>query len=134
HTVTALYEINLTEAGAETATELRYQKTDIKDDACASNEMMMIKFRYKEPGEEKSRLIEEPVSFNPVSLNEASDNFKFSAAVAAFALILKDSEYKGSADYSLVLELAEQSIGIDREWYRKEFLGLVKSAQWQSIK
>jgi Ca-activated chloride channel family protein len=134
HTVTALYEINLTKAGTETASELRYQKTDVKDNAYASNEMMMIKFRYKNPGEDKSRLIEKPVPFKPASPGEVSDNFNFSAAVAAFALILKDSEYKGSAGYSLVLELAEQSIGIDSEGYRKEFLGLVKSAQWQGIK
>ena len=64
----------------------------------------------------------------------ASENFKFSTAVAAFALILKDPEYKGSADCDLVLELDEQSIGIDREGYRKEFSGLVKMAQWLGVK
>jgi len=50
--------------------------------------------------------------------------------VAAFALILRDSIYKGTADYQLALGLAEQALGEDREWYRKEFLGLVKTAQW----
>jgi Ca-activated chloride channel family protein len=43
---------------------------------------------------------------------------------------LRDSEYKGTAAYDLVLQLAEQSIGPDPEWYRKEFIGLVKMAQW----
>ena len=134
HTVTVLYEINLIEAGDETTSELRYQSSDIKDDAYTSNELMMIKFRYKEPGEDKSRLLEEPILFNPVLLYESSNNFKFSAAVAAFALILRESEYKGTAVYDLVLQLAEQSIGLDREWYRKEFMGLVKIAQWLDVR
>ncbi len=130
HTVTALYEINLTEAGDEAKSELRYQSSDIKDDAYTSNELMLIKFRYKEPDEDKSRLIEKPILFNPVLPHVSSNNFQFSAAVSAFALILRDSEYKGTAAYDLVLQLAEQSIGPDREWYRKEFIGLVKMAQW----
>ena len=91
---------------------------------------MLIKFRYKEPDEDKSRLIEKPILFNPVLPHVSSNNFQFSAAVSAFALILRDSEYKGTAAYDLVLQLAEQSIGPDREWYRKEFIGLVKMAQW----
>ncbi len=134
HTVTVLYEIKLTEEGDEATSELRYQSSDIKDDAYSSNELMMIKFRYKEPGEDKSRLIEEPVLFKPVLPHVSSNNFKFSAAVAAFALILRESEYKGTAAYDLVLQLAEQSIGLDREWYRKEFMGLVKIAQWLDVR
>ncbi len=130
HTVTVLYELELTEAGDESTSELRYQSYDIKDDAYTSNELMLIKFRYKKPEENTSRLIEKPILFNPVVLSASSDDFRFSAAVAAFALILSDSDYKGAASYGLVLELAEKSIGPDREWYRKEFIGLVKMAEW----
>jgi Ca-activated chloride channel family protein len=130
HTVTVLYEIVLTEEGDESTSELRYRTTDIKDDAYASNEVMLIKFRYKRAEEDESNLIEKPVPFNPVLLDESSNDFRFSAAVAAFGLILRDSEYIGGADYDFVLQLAEQSIGPDREWYRKEFIGLVKTAQW----
>jgi len=64
------------------------------------------------------------------SLSETSDNFRFSAAVAAFAMILRDSEHRGSATYDLSLQFAEGALGLDREWYRKEFLGSVKTAQW----
>jgi Ca-activated chloride channel family protein len=130
HTVTALYEIVLTDEGDESTSELRYQTADIKDAAYASNEVMLIKFRYKRPEEDISNLIEKPVPFNPVVFDASSNDFRISAAVAAFGLILKDSNYKGGADYDLVLRLAEQSIGPDREWYRKEFIGLVKTAQW----
>jgi Ca-activated chloride channel family protein len=130
HTVTVLYELDLTEAGDESTSELRYQSSDVKDDAYTSNELMLIKFRHKKPEEDKSRLIEKPILFHPVLLNASSDDFRFSAAVAAFALILRDSDYKGAASYDLVLELAEKSIGPDREWYRKEFIGLVQMAEW----
>jgi Ca-activated chloride channel family protein len=134
HTVTALYEINPTKEGAQTVSELRYQSSEIKDDAYSSNEMMMIKFRYKNPGEHTSRLIELPVDFDPVPLSETSNNFRFSAAVAAFALILKDSDYKSSADCDMVLKLAEQSMGADPNWYRKDFLGMVKIARWLGLR
>jgi Ca-activated chloride channel family protein len=130
HTVTALYEISLAKENTETKTELRYQSANLKDDSNTSNEIIMMKFRYKEPGEDTSRLVEKPVPFNPVSPSESSDNFTFSAAVAAFGLILKGSEYKGSADFDMVLNLAERSIGNDPNGYRKEFLGMVKIAQW----
>ena len=130
HTVTALYEIVLAEEGRETQSELRYSTADIKDEAYTSNELLLIKFRYKRPEEHVSTLIEKPIPFKPVELDNSSNDFRFSAAVAAFGLILRDSVLRGDADYDLVLQLAEWSIGLDPEWYRKEFIGLVKTAQW----
>jgi Ca-activated chloride channel family protein len=63
-----------------------------------------------------------------VSQAQASDNFKFSAAVAEFGMLLRDSEHKGAATYSQVLELAREAIGEDEFGYRAEFIRLVETA------
>jgi Ca-activated chloride channel family protein len=130
HSVTVLYELVLHGAAAVAATKLRYQTSEVREDAQDTGELLLIKFRYKSPGESQSRFFEQPILFDPLPLSESSNNFRFSAAVAAFAMILRDSEHRGSATCDLSLQLAEGSLGLDREWYRKEFLGLVKTAQW----
>jgi Ca-activated chloride channel family protein len=130
HSVTVLYELKMASGARASRRELRYQSSEVREEAGSSNELLLIKFRYKIPGEEQSRYVEKPILFDPLTLDATSDSYRFSAAVAAFALILRDSIYRGTADYELALELAEQALGQDREWYRKEFLGLVKTAQW----
>ena len=54
---------------------------------------------------------------------------KFSAAVAAFGMLLRDSEYKGEASFDMVLELARESRGDDPHGDRAEFLKLVTTAK-----
>jgi Ca-activated chloride channel family protein len=129
HTVTALYEI--IPAGSEEEVKktgtLKYQETKIKDTAASSTEIMTIKFRYKPPKEEKSKLIEHPVIDPDISLAETSNNFRFSAAVAGFGMLLRDSKFKGNLTYDAVLELAKASKGKDPESYRSEFIRLVET-------
>ncbi len=129
HTVTALYE--LTPVGAELSpgTELRYQDKDIKDGAASSNELMFIKFRYKDPDGSQSKLITTPVPYKKLSFSQTSDNFRFAASVAEFGLLLRNSEHKQNAAYTQVLKLAGGAQGKDEEGYRREFMELVKLAQ-----
>ena len=56
----------------------------------------------------------------------ASDNFKFSAAVAEFGLILRNSEFKGNANFEDIISLAQSGRGEDSEGYRGEFIKLVQ--------
>ena len=129
HTVTALYEI--IPAGSSLKVmktdELKYQENRIKDDVSVSHEMMTIKFRYKPPRENMSKLIKKPVQDEYMALNETSDNFKFSAAVAGFGMLLRDSKFKGDLTYQEVITLAKNSKGKDEHGYRSEFINLVKT-------
>jgi Ca-activated chloride channel family protein len=130
HTVTALYEI--IPAGSEhTYTrKLKYQKSDYVTPKLSDNkELATIKFRYKKPDGNKSILMEETIPFETVNLDEASNNFKFSAAVAGFGMLLRNSEYKGENDYDKVLDLARSSKGKDTDGYRAEFINLVELAK-----
>jgi len=61
--------------------------------------------------------------------SDASENFRFSAAVAAFGMMLRDSSHGGTLTLEGVQEIAQTSCGEDTEEYRKEFLRLVQVAR-----
>ncbi|MFN8354349.1 MAG: von Willebrand factor type A domain-containing protein [Spirosomataceae bacterium] len=131
HTVTALYEI--VPAGVESAylanvDALKYQQVQ-ETQATHSGEILTLKVRYKDPDGDKSRLIEKAVMDNHTALASTSTNFRFAAAVAEFGLLLRNSEFKGSAHFDQVLALAKEAQGSDSEGYRAEFLKLVKTAK-----
>ncbi|WP_293084742.1 VWA domain-containing protein [Moorena sp. SIO3H5] len=131
HTVTALYEI--IPVGAKTKVKLpdidplKYQSNAAS--TTNSKELMQVKLRYKEPDGNTSQLLTYPLVDKAVKLNDASDNFKFSAAVASFGMVLRDSPYKGKASFDQALTLAKESEGVDLEGYRAEFIDLVESAE-----
>jgi Ca-activated chloride channel family protein len=131
HTVTALYEIipaNSKEAISQTD-ELKYQKNKVDAIAYNSKELMMLKLRYKQPNGNESKLISTPVIDQDVLLSKTSNDFRFSAAVAEFGMLLRNSEFKGTSNYYNVVALAEGAKGKDKEGYRVEFINMVKSCQ-----
>jgi Ca-activated chloride channel homolog len=138
HTVTALYEIIPVEVESkelDDVDELRYQKPAKKNDATTfAGELMNIKLRYKQPDGEVSKLLQHPVMDSKISINQASENLRFAAAVAGFGMMLRNSAYKGEASYKLIEQLASNAATNDAEGYRKEFLELVKKAQSLSKK
>lgn len=131
HSVTALYEIILASSDEElrTTPELKYQETKLSPDASQTNELMTVKFRYKPPDGEESILMTQPLLDESFLLEKTSENFKFSAAVAEFGLLLRDSQFKGEATYEQVLQLARESKGKDEEGYRAEFIQLVETVE-----
>ncbi len=137
HTVTALYEVvpasGALEAGISkpNVDPLRYQTNQLSEEA-TSDEIMTVKFRYKAPKGKVSKLITHYVSDRPVAHDVTSDNFKFSAAVAEFGLLLRNSKYKGTASYDQVVHLAKQGKGKDAKGYRAEFIRLVEKSELQS--
>jgi Ca-activated chloride channel homolog len=134
HTVTALYEIIPTGVESdflEEADPLKYQAANDNEMGSTkfNNELLTIKFRYKAPSKDKSDLITYTVKDETISFAKASDNFRFAAAVANFAMLLRNSEYKGNSSYSKVLSMANAAIGVDTEGYRKECIELIKTAE-----
>jgi Ca-activated chloride channel family protein len=131
HCVTALYEVIPAGAESEFITKvdaLKYQAQLTNRTNNSTDEIMTIKLRYKKPDEEISKLIVQPVVDKHTALKSTSDNFRFSAAVAAFGMVLRNSAYKASASYKTVIELAELAKGTDKEGYRNEFIELVNEA------
>ncbi len=131
HTVTALYEVIPYGSKEEIPVvgDLKYQVVKIDPKAYRSKEILTVKLRYKKPDGRKSQLIEIPLADKNIALAKASENFKFSAAVAEFGMLLRDSEFKGQSTYEDVLKLAQQGQGQDRHGYRTEFIKLVEMCQ-----
>ena len=61
----------------------------------------------------------------------ASDRkeFSFAAGVAAFGMLLRDSGYKGNADFDMAYELVGQGLNNDPHGYRAEFQELINEAK-----
>jgi Ca-activated chloride channel family protein len=128
HSVTALYEVVPAgaHAGAPRVDPLRYQEPRRASAAAATDELMTVKLRYKEPEGETSRLL--AVAVKDGAQTDSAD-VRFVAAVAAFGMLLRDSEHKGTASFADVLKLAHQGQGPDPGGYRAEFIQLVESAR-----
>jgi len=130
HTVTALYEVVPKGVSIELASvdALKYGG-GTPPARNGSAELLTVKLRYKPPAGATSARIEFPLTDRGTSLRAASGEFKFAAAVAAWGLLLRDSEHKGDANFGLVRELAAEGLGPDGGGYRKEFLTLVAKAR-----
>lgn len=129
HTVTALYEIIPKAPAKKLDQNLKYQDVTLNDYAKKSKDLITLKLRYKQPGASKSKLIEQEVKAIPSVLNSTSSNFRFSAAVAGFGMLLRNSEYKGNITWDKVTLLAKLARGEDELGYRGEFVRLVNSAK-----
>ena len=129
HTVTALYEI--IPAGVKSAfydiDKLKYQKPASTPVASNSNELMTVKFRYKKPDGNTSKLLQQVLVDKNVSLEKTSDDFRWSAAVASFGMLLRESQYVKEFGFKDVLALAQGARGKDVEGYRGEFIGLIRN-------
>lgn len=128
HSVTALYEIVPPDGDLQLAKvdALKYQTVSTPMN---SPELLTLKLRYKDPSGGASKLMTQPVLDSGSSFETASDNLRFAASVAEFGMLLRDSQYKGSATYESVRQLAQKSAGRDVEGYRRDFVKLVDEAR-----
>lgn len=132
HTVTALYEIVPAgvDSDAPSVDPLKYQ-TSKTVSGKTGDELLTIKLRYKKPDERKSQLMELPIQ--NVLIDNTSDDFRFSAAVAEFGMLLRHSEFAADTSVDSILELARGAKGDDEEGYRSEFIQLVKMVRDQQL-
>ncbi|HEU5051330.1 MAG TPA: von Willebrand factor type A domain-containing protein [Gemmatimonadales bacterium] len=135
HTVTALYEIVPVDAESDAplgdVDELRYQPAP-EAASGRPDEWLTVKVRYKLPESERSRLLVRTVRDRDARTRLAGD-FAFAASLAAFGMVLRDSEHRGSATFDQVLRLAREGRGVDTYGYRAEFIRLVEMAQSMAL-
>ncbi|MEP7326966.1 MAG: VWA domain-containing protein [Gemmatimonadota bacterium] len=127
HSVTALYEIvpagqelDVTVGGIDS---LKYQALPAPQSGAQSAELLTVKLRYKRPNEDSSRLLSQVLNARH---EQGGANLGWASAVAGFGMVLRGSEYRGSADANLVLRLAREWRGDDEQGYRAEFVSLVE--------
>jgi Ca-activated chloride channel family protein len=134
HTVTAFYEIVLVGAKddySQSVDPLKYQKTKPAPVTAGSNsgELMTVKFRYKQPGGDVSKMSLATVQDRPISFNGTSIDFRFAAAVAEFGMMLRGSEFKQGSSFDQAISIAKSAKGNDEDGYRSEFVRLAESAR-----
>ncbi len=106
-TITALYELVL-------------------NNDFSTQKLAKFDFRYKKPNQQESRLLQHEIEWYP-NKRMVSENMRFASAVTAFGLLMRESEYKGTASKKMVLELANGATSFDKFGYKKEFVNIVRS-------
>lgn len=132
HVVTALYEIVPASASGSfpgSVDPLKYQPASQPAAGTHSNELATVKFRYKEPDGDVSKLKQATVQDKPLPLNQTSDDFRFASAVAELGMLLRRSPHRQQASFDQLIARARSAKGEDREGYRAEFVTLAENAQ-----
>lgn len=132
--VTVLYELELV-GSTPSADPLRYAPTVTGDKPSAltadikTDELAYLKIRWKEPGTEKSELVETPLQAAALraSFDEAGAGLRFFAAVAAYGQKLRTNPNLTDTSWGEIARWADESRGDDL--YRAEFVRLVRLAE-----
>lgn len=126
--ITAIYEIvpagQLKPARADRE-KARWQKTGTATFGHASDELLAARINYRLPGRTREFNEQTVVRLNESKSPLAQDDFEFSAAVAACALLLERAP--GMQHYRMedALALAQSNVGSDPDGRRAEFIRLL---------
>ncbi len=128
HRVTALYE--LIPVGRQGRIDkLRYAGHSPRAARDRDGEIAFLRLRYKEPGADRSRLLEYPLLRRSLlARGEESADFRFAASVAAFGQKLRGGRHLGNFGYDAIRALGEAGATPDPSGYRQEYLMLVDRA------
>jgi Ca-activated chloride channel family protein len=135
HSVTALYELippDTVKSEGGQVDPLKYQ-TQTSKAGSESDEWLTVKLRYKQPDGDRSTLLTHPHRQDRGDWREASEDFRFSAGVAGFGMLLRDSKHLVSggefASWASIRELINGAMGSDDQGYRHELLDLFDRAR-----
>ena len=109
-TITALYEV--IPAGQSTEDQ----------------QIAVFDVRYKKALGTESILLTENV-FEFIAPKSDQKELSFAAGVAAFGMILRNSQYKGTADFDMAYELVGRGLENDPHGYRAELQELITTAK-----
>ena len=132
HTVTALYEVVLTNSQHPHNDPLRYAASkDVPSiDPINKNELAFLKLRYKHPDQDRSQRIQQPVKVSDMvsAFEKATPQFRFAAAVAAYGQRLRHATTIDSS-FDDIRQWAMAAKGDDPYGYRGEFIQLLGLAK-----
>ena len=128
HSVTVFYEIIPAGKGQEASEALKYQDIRVRESAAESNELLTVRIRYKQPNEDSSQELSAILLDRDRKIDESSSAMRFASAVAEFGMLLRQSQFKGTASFSGLIERARGSMGDDPFGSRHEFTRLAEMA------
>lgn len=122
HRVTVLYEIALSDSKMEfDRVDLKYQQNETN----TSNELFTVSVRYKEPTADKSTLLTYPIDETSI-IQTMSDNMKLASSIAEVGMLVRNSEFVGTANYKEVLSCLDSISWLANDRYASEFRGFVE--------
>ncbi len=126
-TVTVLYEVVTTDSDYKIPTvESKYDTTDDYDSTEFADELLTVNVRYKLPDSDESTLIEYPVA---PAVQEMDNDTSWAAGVAQFAMLLRDSEYKGTSTYDDIYNRLSTDPDVMTDDFKAEFLYMITLAE-----
>ena len=90
------------------------------------SETASVLISYREPNSIMPQQVTHLVYDQTETGAATTDNFKISAAVAQFGMILKNPELKDESSLNQILQLAKDAVGEDKYGYRKQFIQMVE--------
>ncbi|MEM9986162.1 MAG: YfbK domain-containing protein, partial [Bacteroidota bacterium] len=116
------------EIGAGQTIAALYEIVPQIDIASKQEPSFSIQFRYKKPAQNRSRALSLEIEDEGIAFEQASENHRWAAAVASFALVARNSSHKGTANFPMVINWMEQALEFDPHGYRQGALELAKEA------
>ena len=131
HAVTALYEVvpKGEKSTPPKVDPLKYQAAPAVLPSAASNELLTVNIRFKQPTSDVSSKFSRVVVDAGLPLDQTSADFRFSAAVAEAALVLRGAPDLSGASLEAARTLAQSALGQDLAGDRHEFISLLAKAR-----
>ncbi len=109
--VTALYEL------------IMHEQATLNENA------LTINVRYKLPTSNNSQVFSLNVFNENTSFDNATENLRFAAAIAAFALVLRNSEYVGETTFDDAINWVENASTYNPYEYKTDLINLIEKAK-----
>jgi Ca-activated chloride channel homolog len=116
------------EIGAGQTITALYEIVPVQGGTSLTAPAFQIDCRYKRPDEATSIPLTLSITDSGLAFEQASENLRFAAAAASFALLLRDSEYQGNTTFLTIRQWASGANSYDPHGLRHEFLQLVQRA------
>lgn len=110
HSVTALYEIEMADTGDSyhgVPLEFASEHDSIPAENNGRSEICKLSIAYKTPVGNENRNTSDLYSMDNYS-SSPSNSMKLAQAAAGFGMVLRNSDYKGDADFDTVLDILDQ--------------------------
>lgn len=117
------------EIGANQNITALYEIVPVKNVNYKSAPTLLINFRYKNPDSEVSQPLYLEVTDQENNFSDASDFMKFTASVASFSMLLRNSEYSGSSSYDNIISWLKEVNLSDPHGFKSEFKDVVNKAK-----
>jgi hypothetical protein len=123
-TVTALYEVIPAQESPPSHDDQKISVPPLAAD------LLTVRLSYKWPNDgEANEMTVRSIADGKVNFSQASPDFRFASAVAAFGMVLRGSSHKGACTMDAVVEWAQEAKGRDEKGERSYFVEIARRAR-----